>query len=114
MHANPIAYEPRTHTARCVNCEAEINWQPIRRFDQAYCCLGCASGGPCICTYDLADQGGDDAVDHLGLPFGTGPDRHDDDGEPGGDDWGRHADPARVGSDDVFAPVRGRALERVR
>jgi hypothetical protein len=35
--------------------------------DELYCCLGCATGGPCICTYetDLADDG----VDHLGMPF---------------------------------------------
>jgi hypothetical protein len=35
--------------------------------DEAYCCIGCAGGGPCVCTYeaDLADDG----VDGLGLPF---------------------------------------------
>jgi len=33
--------------------------------DEAYCCLGCAQGGPCVCTYE-ADMA-DDGVDHLGL-----------------------------------------------
>lgn len=38
--------------------------------DEAYCCLGCAQNGPCVCTYeqDLADDG----VDNLGLLFPLG------------------------------------------
>jgi hypothetical protein len=37
--------------------------------DEAYCCVGCVVGGPCVCNYeaDLADDG----VDGLGLPFVT-------------------------------------------
>jgi hypothetical protein len=33
--------------------------------DEAYCCTGCAEGGPCVCNYeaDLAEDG----VDRLGL-----------------------------------------------
>jgi hypothetical protein len=33
--------------------------------DETYCCVGCAHGGPCVCTYeaDLAEDG----VDGLGL-----------------------------------------------
>jgi hypothetical protein len=42
--------------------------------DEAYCCIGCAHGGPCVCTYeaDLAEDG----VDGLGLlaaPVATEP-----------------------------------------
>jgi hypothetical protein len=35
--------------------------------DEAYCCVGCVAGGPCVCSYeaDLAEDG----VDRLGLPF---------------------------------------------
>jgi transcription elongation factor GreA len=30
----------------------EINWPPIERDHDRFCCDGCAAGGPCICTYD--------------------------------------------------------------
>jgi hypothetical protein len=33
--------------------------------DEAYCCTGCAEGGPCVCNYE-ADLAGD-GVDGLGL-----------------------------------------------
>ena len=51
----------------CASCDGEISGAPVFRMDEAYCCLGCAQNGPCICTYeaDLADDG----VDRLGLPF---------------------------------------------
>jgi hypothetical protein len=49
----------------CASCDGAITDRPVYRMDEAYCCLGCAQNGPCICTYeaDLADDG----VDHLGL-----------------------------------------------
>jgi hypothetical protein len=55
----------------CASCEALLIDRPVYRMDEAYCCLGCAQNGPCICTYeqDLADDG----VDHLGLPFAMEP-----------------------------------------
>ncbi len=55
----------------CASCDAVITDRPVYRMDEAYCCLGCAQNGPCICTYeqDLADDG----VDHLGLPFAMEP-----------------------------------------
>ena len=55
----------------CASCDGIISGRPVYRMDEAYCCLGCAQGGPCICTYeqDLADDG----VDHLGLPFALEP-----------------------------------------
>lgn len=54
----------------CASCEGAITGRPVYRRDEAYCCLGCADGGPCICNYeaDLADDG----VDHLGLIFPAG------------------------------------------
>jgi hypothetical protein len=51
----------------CASCETEIEYRPVFRLEETYCCIGCAGGGPCMCLYeqDLADDG----VDHLGLPF---------------------------------------------
>ena len=51
----------------CASCEATLTGRPVYRMDEAYCCSGCAHGGPCVCTYeaDLADDG----VDNLGLAF---------------------------------------------
>jgi hypothetical protein len=36
---------------RCVNCDIAILWQPIVVQGRAYCCTGCAAGGPCNCDY---------------------------------------------------------------
>lgn len=51
----------------CASCDGVITGRAVYRMDEAYCCLGCAEGGPCSCSYeaDLADDG----VDHLGLAF---------------------------------------------
>jgi hypothetical protein len=51
----------------CASCDGVITERPVYRMDEAYCCVGCAQGGPCVCTYeqDLADDG----VNGLGLPF---------------------------------------------
>ena len=56
---------PRHDT--CASCEIRLTGWPLYRADEAFCCPGCADGGPCVCTYesDLADDG----VDGLGLPF---------------------------------------------
>ena len=56
-----------TRRDRCASCEIPLTDQPVLRMDEAYCCVGCAQGGPCVCTYeaDLAEDG----VDRLGLPF---------------------------------------------
>lgn len=55
----------------CASCDQLFIDPPVYRMDEAYCCLGCAQGGPCVCTYeaDLADDG----VDHLGLLSGMEP-----------------------------------------
>lgn len=36
----------------CENCKIVIHWQPTIVDGKAYCCLGCAEGGPCSCDYD--------------------------------------------------------------
>ena len=36
---------------RCANCDIEILWTPTIARDVAYCCTGCAAGGPCNCDY---------------------------------------------------------------
>ena len=74
--AIPVHAAPRP--GFCASCEIELVGRPVYRLDEAYCCDGCAAGGPCMCTYesDLAE----DAVDRIGLPFAT-PERAVDDGE---------------------------------
>ena len=42
--------------SRCDNCGAEIPWAPVMHRDRTYCCGGCAQGGPCYCSYDLATR----------------------------------------------------------
>ena len=38
----------------CANCGIEIPWRPANHHGRTYCCGGCAQGGPCYCSYDLA------------------------------------------------------------
>jgi hypothetical protein len=43
----------------CATCGIVIRWQATIVDGRAYCCLGCAQGGPCKCDYDnlpLPDQ----------------------------------------------------------
>jgi len=35
----------------CANCFEELRSKPFLSKDIAYCCFGCAQGGPCTCTY---------------------------------------------------------------
>jgi hypothetical protein len=51
----------------CASCDGAITGEPIYRRDEAYCCLGCADGGPCTCSYE--QNMASDGVDNLGLPF---------------------------------------------
>ena len=51
----------------CASCEIPLLGWPLYRSDEAFCCAGCADGGPCVCTYE-SDRA-DDGVDGLGLPF---------------------------------------------
>jgi hypothetical protein len=56
---------PRHDT--CASCEIPLMGWPLYRSNEAFCCAGCADGGPCVCTYE-SDRA--DGVDGLGLPFG--------------------------------------------
>lgn len=35
--------------ARCANCDIEIEGDLVEKDEGAYCCEGCAIGGPCVC-----------------------------------------------------------------
>ena len=48
---------------KCANCGIVIHWQPTLVDDRAYCCPGCADGGPCACDYDNLPQPG--TIQHL-------------------------------------------------
>jgi hypothetical protein len=37
---------------RCRNCGIDIPWPPVVVGIAAFCCGGCAQGGPCYCSYD--------------------------------------------------------------
>lgn len=41
------------HYVHCANCDIEILWPAVVVQDTAYCCTGCAAGGPCNCDYSL-------------------------------------------------------------
>jgi hypothetical protein len=45
--------EYQTAVPRCANCGVEIPWRPTFLRGSAYCCGGCAQGGPCYCSYDV-------------------------------------------------------------
>jgi hypothetical protein len=34
---------------RCANCDIELRAEAVVRGARAYCCEGCALGGPCVC-----------------------------------------------------------------
>ena len=34
---------------RCASCRDEIHVAPVMLAEKAYCCDGCAEGGPCSC-----------------------------------------------------------------
>jgi hypothetical protein len=40
----------------CITCGIVIRWQPTIVEGKAYCCPGCAEGGPCVCDYDNLPQ----------------------------------------------------------
>jgi hypothetical protein len=55
----------------CANCGLAISWPPVRVDGNAYCCGGCALGGPCYCSYDRPEEceqpvGGGSAVPEAG------------------------------------------------
>lgn len=53
--------EPQTHidpreTVTCATCEMPVQGPVTRHDGEAFCCAGCAAGGPCVCSYDGADR----------------------------------------------------------
>ena len=36
---------------RCASCDIELDKSPLVVEGMAYCCHGCAKGGPCMCSY---------------------------------------------------------------
>lgn len=47
------ARNTQSEVLRCANCDIEILWTPTIVQGKAYCCTGCAAGGPCSCDYSL-------------------------------------------------------------
>lgn len=56
---------------RCANCEIEFLWPPTVVQDRIYCCIGCATDGPCCCDYSQYNSVNISGVIHYGP--GTGP-----------------------------------------
>jgi hypothetical protein len=56
----------------CANCGLAIDWTPVRVDRNAYCCGGCALGGPCYCSYDSNDRLGEGESPTLDGPDGDG------------------------------------------
>jgi len=59
-HNNQLPYSENTRASvqqtprvRCANCDIEILWPATIVQEKAYCCTGCAAGGPCDCDYSL-------------------------------------------------------------
>lgn len=55
---------------RCANCDIEILWPAVTVQDTAYCCTGCAAGGPCTCDYSLYRSVNISGVIHYGTEHG--------------------------------------------
>ena len=36
----------------CDSCAIALGSERVRVLDGVYCCVGCAAGGPCVCTYE--------------------------------------------------------------
>ena len=41
-----------TQQPRCSSCDIELPGGAPTIHGEAFCCRGCAAGGPCVCTYD--------------------------------------------------------------
>lgn len=39
----------------CVTCEVGIAGSPVFHVGLPFCCAGCVVGGPCVCSYDVAE-----------------------------------------------------------
>lgn len=36
----------------CDSCKITLEGEPVSAGDSLFCCIGCAAGGPCVCTYE--------------------------------------------------------------
>jgi chaperonin GroES len=52
---------------RCANCDIEFLWPPTVVQSTTYCCIGCATGGPCCCDYSQYQSVKISGVIHYGL-----------------------------------------------
>lgn len=52
---------------RCANCDIDILWPPTVVQEKTFCCIGCASGGPCCCDYSQYRSMNISGVIHYGL-----------------------------------------------
>lgn len=45
-----------TQPFTCVTCELVIGGPAVLHVGLPFCCAGCVAGGPCVCSYDAADE----------------------------------------------------------
>lgn len=57
----------RSLSIHCANCDIEILWTPVFVQGKAFCCTGCAAGGPCNCDYSQFRSTYISGVLHYGL-----------------------------------------------
>jgi 6-pyruvoyl-tetrahydropterin synthase len=85
--ATPI--EAVSRATECANCFEAFRRQPVSHEGRPYCCVGCAQGGPCICTYagDAIERNGS-ATPPTGKPSSRKANRYwDDDATPAAGSW---------------------------
>lgn len=62
---------PARDPVACATCEFEVIWPPVERVGRAYCCDGCAMGGPCTCSYDERPDPEVIMRQHVSRSYGT-------------------------------------------
>jgi hypothetical protein len=40
---------------KCDSCDIDLGHDHVVMSGKAFCCAGCADGGPCICSYEESD-----------------------------------------------------------
>ncbi len=40
---------------KCDSCDIDLSGSPLMVRGKAFCCSGCAEGGPCVCSYEKED-----------------------------------------------------------
>jgi hypothetical protein len=69
-------------TLTCTSCEAPISLAPVFDDGRAFCCSGCAVGGPCLCEYGAAADSPAADAEPTGPPAAAGPQAPPSRGEP--------------------------------